>query len=193
MNTKELTSPSAVLFNCVEELKDSMNQVTPDSFSNIETYEIDCNLLPSFEDGFLSSKDTETLLRTLEKSNTLPAVYWFEIVSDHTAKIIYDPYPAIKRESIRSLPAFKIGFKNWDSKILYVGKVKNNISGRMFVHLGYHAKVTYQGLHLCHWSHLTGLKLRLNIIYLPQNLGILTSVFEMQLAASLNPILGKHK
>lgn len=192
MNNIELASPSSVLFNYVEELKESINQVTSDSFNNIETHEIDCGLMPSFEQGFLASKHTETFILELKKNNK-PAVYWFEVSSEHSAKDIYDPYPDLKKGSERNLPAFKKGFKSWQSKVLYVGKVKNNLSGRMFVHLGYHPKKTIQGLQLCHWTHQAGLKLKIHIIYLPENLEMLAGVLEFQLSRFLNPILGKHK
>lgn len=153
----------------------------------VETYDLDCNTLPLTLDEFNKKSAFITEIAT---NYTKPAVYWFEITSESDTKEIYD-FVAQQTNSDRKYPAYKKTFNNDESNILYVGKVKNNLAGRMRMHLGFER--TGQGLQICHWPHKTGLILKLHVIYLPENLEMLANVFELKLASALNPILGKHK
>jgi len=125
-----------------------------------------------------------------------PAVYWIEIKSEHSAEQIRTGYQNLKMIiGDRKIPAIN---KHYDkeSKILYVGKGKFLLAGRMYIHLGYEQRPVMQGLNLCRWDYtgeLTGLQLQLNIIYLPKNLEMLASVLELKIARKLRPILGKHR
>ncbi|CAH0280672.1 hypothetical protein SRABI27_03765 [Pedobacter sp. Bi27] len=174
-------------------------QQNPQIFDSIISMDIACDQLAPLAEGVHASAESDRICRVLHNNglNEAPAVYWFEIISDHTADQIRNSYIQ-HRETIgeRKMPAI---YKNYqqDSKILYVGKGNTNISGRMFLHLGYEPKqIHLQGLQLCHWDYLSelkGLVLRLNIVYLPLNMTALTSVFEYHLAKTLKPILGKHR
>lgn len=123
--------------------------------------------------------------------NNAPAIYWIEILSEHTAKDILYFYGDFKKSLIRKTPAYNKGFNNWNTKVLYVGKAQANIAGRMIIHLGYEGRDNMQGLQLCHWKHIQSLRIRLNVIYLSSSLSMLAQVFENQLAKRLKPILGR--
>lgn len=186
-------TPSLILSEYTLHLQLLLNDFDKNVFNDILSFEIDCTSMPEFEQkGYEKSTELKPLILTLDGNgrNSDPAVYWFEITSKHTAKDIHHPYAQFRIQSPRAIPAFKKGFREWESKILYVGKVKNNIAGRMIIHLGYETK--YQGLRLCDWRHIQGLKLKLNVIYLPTEFEPLAKVFELQLAKTLHPILGKH-
>lgn len=186
-------SASSLLSTYATGLRDSINQLTTTSFDNIHTYELDCTLLNDFGHKPIQCETTLKFITDIEEHNHLPAVYWFEITSDHDSKEIYQSVVELKKTSVRNMPAYKKLFSTWTSKVLYVGKVKNNLAGRMLLHLGYNTTPSVQGLQLCHWPNKDGLKLKLNVIYLPQDLDMLAGVFELKLAGHLNPILGKHR
>lgn len=165
-------------------------------FNITYSIEINCNTLPEpalskkifehrkFKDFFLE-------LQKIEK----PIVYWFEISSKHTAesvRLLMSKYRSKKKR--KNFPAMKKTF-NPQSKTIYVGKMKRDIKGRMFVHLGYYIVPGTQGLQLSHWAKGTGLKVRLNIVQLPfddetANLG---AHYELELAKMLTPLAGKHR
>lgn len=170
------------LTSYIEELKtalDSENALTP------ATYDLDCTDLPYTLDEFNSGSTFITDIAVFYES---PAVYWFDIESDHKSQDLYD---YIAKQPKGRFPAFKKPPFKCTSRTLYVGKAKDNLAGRLRMHLGF--EKTGQGLQLCHWPHKKGLKLKLNVIYLPIELQPLASVFELKVAQKLNPILGKHK
>jgi hypothetical protein len=198
MTTSELISISTSLDKYARGLKESLNLLKVDSFQQVFSYDLDCGILPDFVTGFQSCEKTRRFIDSIEGENgsanrDSPAVYWFEVTSNHSAKEIYKSVVDLKKTTDRNLPAHKKMFRAWDSTIVYVGKVKSNLAGRMLLHLGYNGKPSVQGLQLCHWVSKEGLKLRLNVIYLPENLAVLAGIFELELAKDLNPILGKHR
>jgi len=191
-------NPSKVLNDYSVYLRNSFINLDMSVFDDVLSFNIDCSTLPPFSHfGFNQSSELNAIISTLDGNgrNGDSAVYWIEVVSQHSAKDLHEPYGAFKNELMRSLPAYKKTFNKWDSRVLYVGKAKSNIAGRMVLHLGYEARPNLQGLQLCHWNYnhkLQDLKLQLNIIYLPKELAALAQVFELQLAKALHPILGKH-
>jgi hypothetical protein len=192
MLTSNQHSVSSLLSSYATGLRESINQLTSTSFDNIFSYDLDCTLLNDFGKQSIQCETTLKFIKDIEEHNHLPAVYWFEIVSDHDSKEIYTSVVDLKKTSIRNMPAFKKHLKDYSS-VLYVGKVKKNLAGRMLLHLGYNTAPSVQGLQLCHWPNKDGLNLKLNVIYLPQDLDMLAGVFEVQIAKELNPILGKHR
>lgn len=193
MEQIQLTSLSSSLKLYASDLKESISQLSDNAFNKIETYELDCNSLPTIENGWKSGVEATQFISLIEPQYENPAIYWFEITSLHSARDIYDYVIELKEQKLRNLPAHKKLFSSWDSNILYVGKVKSNLAGRMLLHLGYGNAPSVQGLQLCHWLKHKDLKLKLNVIYLPKNLDVLAGVFELQLARQLKPILGKHR
>lgn len=122
-----------------------------------------------------------------------PVLYWFEIVSDHQSRDIYNTLVHLKTNLNRNLPAYKKTVRDWQSNILYVGKVKKQFCGRITVHLGYYANPHTQGLQLCHWAQNEKLKLRLHYVLFPFELTDLIGLYENALALELRPLFGKHK
>lgn len=192
--SKTLKDYNATLLGMLEKLKDS-----PETFENIVTIEVDCDQLAPFGLGAESSPESAKVFRNLHNNslNGSPAVYWFEITSAHTASQIRQGFEYLKTSiGNRKIPAANKSY-DLNSRVLYVGKGISNISGRMFLHFGYEPKYVHlQGLQLCHWDYageLKGLNLRLNIIYLPNEMSMLAPLFENKLAEVLRPILGRHR
>lgn len=182
------------LFKYSQEIASSLNILQPNAFDNVQSLELDCRNLPqrgSEGNCFFHPTTSEFFKPLLEVSG--PALYWFHVLSNHTAKDFLEMIPTLKKDIDRNVPAYKKGFCNWQSKVLYVGKVKSNISGRMVVHLGYYTNPNTQGLQLCYWAQSLNLKVRLNYIILPEALKEMAGLFERKLASNLCPILGKHK
>jgi hypothetical protein len=175
-------------------IADALKQHSDSIFQDVKTYDIDCSSMPAFEHfGFKKSPHLNEVIYNLDSyRNSDPAIYWIEILSEHSAKDIHIPYGGFKKSLVRKTPAYNKGFNNWGTKILYVGKAQSNIAGRMILHLGYEGRDNLQGLQLCHWKHIQNLRIRLNVIYLPSSLAMLAQVFENQLAKILKPILGRH-
>jgi len=177
---------------------ESLNTLDQSIFDEVITLDIDCEQLASLEMGCHGTSESDKVFEKLHNNgmNGRPAIYWFEITSDHTAEMIRNSYSLLKeRIGSRTIPAINKVYDR-DSKVLYVGKGQANISGRMFLHLGYQKMGQSQGLQLSHWDYLgelKGLKLRINIIYLPAEMKALCSVYELKIAQEFHPILGKHR
>ncbi|MFD2967747.1 hypothetical protein [Sphingobacterium bambusae] len=193
-----MKDPIQSLNNAKDLMVNALSKLKSDDLRDTVTIEIACEKLAAFDLGCQGTEESSKIFRTLHNNgcNDLPAVYWFEIISEHSAQQIREQYSVLK-ESIgtRTIPSFN---KRYDktSKILYVGKGKQNISGRMFLHLGYEKqKINLQGLQLCHWDYsgvLKGLTLRLNIVYFPKDFREIVPYFERSLAKDILPLIGRH-
>ncbi|MFD2943288.1 hypothetical protein [Flavobacterium notoginsengisoli] len=95
------------------------------------------------------------------------------------------------RENSKVVPAIKKNFPK--SKVLYVGKVKKGIWGRLAQHLGYYKTTRAQGLQLFSWTKGTNVSLKMNILEFEYEMADYIGVLENKLAEELKPILGKHK
>jgi hypothetical protein len=182
------------LYNYSLDLITALKQLTQQTFTNVSACDIDCTDLPLHENtpNCIYENSLEGFFKIFENINC-PCLYWFEITSSHSAKELHDLIPGLNSKIDRNVPSYRKGFSNWDSRILYVGKVKTKISDRMVLHLGYGRNKRTQGLQLSHWAKDIGLKLRLNYIILPDSLKELASSLELHLAKELHPIYGKHK
>lgn len=156
--------------------------------------ELDCRLLPTYgkESDCRHHTNLKGFFGPLMKIGG-PALYWFEITSKNSARELHEKIQTLKQKIDRNVPAFRKGFNSWDSKVLYVGKVKSSLAGRMVTHLGYYRNKNTQGLQLCHWAQKSGLSLRLNYIELPLEVSDMAGLLETKLAKQLNPIFGKHR
>lgn len=190
-----MNNASSILQTCSKDLLKNLQKFQDETFEKVLSFDVDCETLIPFPPG---KHGSDAIFHQLHNfNNDHPAVYWFEISSKHTAKNIRDAYPDIQaRAGARKTPSIYKG-QTFESKVLYVGKGKKNISGRMFLHFGFEPKkINLQGLQLCYWDFnttLKGLKLKLNIIYLPKEMVLFTPIFERCLADSLKPILGRHQ
>lgn len=190
-----MINASSILQMCSEDLLKDLQNFQKETFEEVLSFDVECETLIPFPAGKHGSDKIFYQLHNFK--NDHPAVYWFEISSSHTAKDIRDAYPGIQScAGARKTPSIYKG-QTFESKVLYVGKGKKNISGRMFLHFGFEPKkLNLQGLQLCHWDFntaLKGLKLKLHIIYLPKEMVHFIAIFERCLADNLKPILGRHQ
>ncbi len=136
--------------------------------------------------------------------NDLPAIYYFEILSEHSQKTIiekirfykknaYDKNNNdVKRRSICKIP--KKNDENFNnepnSRCLYCGSIKIGLHKRFKEHLGFGNESTYS-LQLVHWAKDIILRLNFHYAYLEKNKEY-TELLEEALTDYLNPLLGKH-
>lgn len=79
-----------------------------------------------------------------------------------------------------------------ETNILYVGKVKSNIGGRLATHFGY-ANPKTGGLQLKYWAKSINLELTVTIITFKDDIGDYLNPLELYLTKKLRPIIGKSK
>lgn len=181
------------LFNYAQHLGSELLSVSQSTFTNNKLNLI-CETLPlrgqegDCREHFLLKPFFDPI-----KSVESPVVYWMEIISDHSAEQLWKRMQSIKKESQQSFPSIRKKWNDLDSRILYVGKSKTDLSGRMVAHLGYHRNQNTQGLQLCHWANSMKLILTLNYIVLPISFIDTVELFENELARKLKPVFGKHR
>lgn len=116
-------------------------------------------------------------------------LYFFEF-HDISANDIYDAYI-----NIENIERNKSGIRNkpdFDTNILYVGKVKKGLGARLSTHFGYaHSKTG--GLQLKYWAKKIGLKLTVHFIVFDENIGDYINPLELELTKKLKPLIGKSK
>lgn len=193
-----MINSSQILKEHTQLLIQTLQNVEETGFNENVSLEIDCENLAKFSEGCHGTEESKKVFTLLHNNglNKRPAVYWFEIISDHTGENIRSHYEQLKLKiGSRTIPATNNKYEV-ASKVLYVGKGVSNLSGRMFMHLGYEKNDKQQGLQLCHWDYtgeLKGLKIKLNIMYLSVDLKDIAPLYELKLAKELKPILGRHK
>lgn len=100
----------------------------------IREYYIDCSYLDDYNlIDIRNSERFEPLFKDIKEVSGL-TLYYFEIISNHSSIEIVNGIRAYSlTESSKSIPAIKAKFPN--SQILYVGKVKKHMWGRLIQHL----------------------------------------------------------
>lgn len=167
-------------------------KVSDNGSKNIKEFYIDCSTLEDFNSVDITKSEKHKLLFDDIKKITGPSLYYFEILSDHAADNIVSKLQAYsKTENAKAVPATKKNFAS--SKILYVGKVKRHMWGRLIQHLGFYKVRFTQGLQLFHWAKDLSLSLKLTVLEFEPEMANLMTVLESELANELKPILGKHK
>jgi hypothetical protein len=158
---------------------------------------IDCKQLPKpvWQKGVELPKGIDQYFKTL-KDRTRPYLYFFEILNSNSSTIL-DTYKAFKsenekiKEGKRNSPTLKKRPPK-DTNILYVGKVKKDMYGRLYVHLGYYHNGFTAGLQLVCWAKDIDLKLKLHLFSFSPNMQEFVTPLELPLARALNPLIGKH-
>lgn len=161
-------------------------------FVNYRSELIACNLLDLkyLSEDIRYSVDFKHVFDNLRKE--APTLYVFEIISEHDISEVKAKYVEYASHGDRRTAAF-FKTKNEGSKILYVGKVKQNNEGRFVAHLGVGLKPVWHGLQLAHWAKDLGIKLKLHIFEFEQDMNEnLLSAIESEAAKILNPLIGKH-
>jgi hypothetical protein len=179
------------LINSAFSLQTLANSINEKSFQNRYTLSIDCEYLPEISPDEDCQKEPSLyrLFKAIAEIHE-PTVYWFTVKSHHDSKQIYDKMLSARKGIKRRFPA-QMEYAG-TSKVLYVGKVNNDLSSRMVTHLGYDERPNQQGLQLFHWAKKMGLKLELNCIVLKKELIDFIYFFEAQLSQDLKPIIGKY-
>ena len=81
---------------------------------------------------------------------------------------------------------------NFETQMLYLGKVKKDLAARFATHFGY-ANSQTGGLQLRFWAKHIGLKLEVNILVFDDNLDDFINPLELELTQELKPLIGKSK
>lgn len=157
----------------------------------IYQFDIDCYEMKDYNFvNVLKESDFSHIFDVVTKISG-PCLYYFEIKSNHSAEEIVKRVTEYRlTQDSKAVPAIKRNFPK--SKILYVGKVKKGIWGRLVQHLGYYKVQRTQGLQLFHWTKGTNVLLKMNILEFEQEMADYMGVLENKLANELKPILGKH-
>lgn len=119
-----------------------------------------------------------------------PVVYVFELCPPSSPSAILAA--ARTYEGKRAMPALR---RNIDetSPVLYVGKVKKALWGRVIQHLGFSRTAGTQGLQLYHWTRGMALELKLTAFEFEADMAELLPLVERAVAKQLKPLLGKHQ
>lgn len=158
-------------------------------------FDLDCSKLPkpSWSKDSPIPKSLNYIFDVLPKNK--PCLYYFEIISPNTTKIL-DAYKFfLKSEEVKKKPRRSAALKKnppLESTNLYVGKVKYDIWGRMMVHLGYYYVEATAGLQLACWAKDAKLKLKIHIYVFEKEMANFVSPLELPLARTLKPLIGKH-
>lgn len=154
---------------------------------------IDCNDLDDYND--IDVRQSEKFKKIFDQliNVTGPTLYWFEIISDVKPQQVIEKLVAYKNESsAKATPAIKANI-GYDSKTLYVGKVKKAFWGRLVQHLGFYKVEGTQGLQLFYWAKELSLILKLNVIEFDHDMADFMPVFEYEFAKKLRPLAGRHR
>lgn len=171
----------------------SLEQVRKNGIRKELNFNINCSELEDYSNiDIRQSEKYKGIFGELANA-TGPILYWFEIVSETESKAVIDSLSRYKKDvKIRTTPALKTKV-NYDSKILYVGKVKNGFWGRLIQHLGYYKGKETQGLQLYHWAKGLGLTLKVNVLEFDENMADLMPIIEYAFAKHFQPLVGKHR
>ena len=166
-----------------------LNHVELNGVKRNETIDIDCSMLAMWEIDYKGKY--KTIFNTQYDING-PAFYWFEIISPtDLGKIESYINTYVYLEDCKAFPAMKNKL-DYNTKALYVGKVKNNFWNRIVQHLGFNPSKDTQGLQLFHWTAGLDLKLKLHVYEFETDMAGLMPIIENGMAKQLNPLLGKH-
>lgn len=177
--------------NSAREMSAVLGNLSNNGAKRIEEFTIYCSQLDDYNlDDITLSGKYKSLFEELKRLDG-PCLYYFEIFSNNSSEEIVDAISNYRNcKNARPTPAIKSNYNR--SKILYVGKVKRLMWGRLIQHLGFHKAVQNQGLQLFYWAKIISLELKLVVIEFRPEMENLMEIMEFQLAQELKPIIGKH-
>jgi hypothetical protein len=157
------------------------------------SFTISCGDLDDFNFvDIRKSEKFESIFKQLQELSG-PTLYWFEIISDTDTKQVVESLKNYKTsKDAKATPALKAKI-NYDSKVLYVGKVKGTFWGRLIQHLGFFKVNGTQGLQLFYWAKDLSLNLKINIFVFDNNMADIMPIVEYTFAKRLQPLVGKHQ
>lgn len=154
-------------------------------------YHIKCeNLEDYLNKDITKSAQYQNLFQNLIQMKG-PVLYWYEITSSHSNNNIITALKEYKQKKLRVTPVIYKSYDR-DTRILYVGKCKENFWGRVIQHLGYYKTPTTQGLQLFHWAKELRLEVKLNALEFAPDMKDIMPVVELFFAKQLHPLVGKH-
>jgi hypothetical protein len=161
----------------------------------IKTFDIDCTEL-NYNSKDVHICDSRYFKKNFDELKTFekyPTVYWFEFdTTFHSPEDLFHIFKNHKENiSKRNLPAIYKNSRN--TNILYLGKSKSCLWGRLLLHLGFHDDKHSQGLVLNEWSTNLNLKLTFNYCVFNENMSDLITLYELKLAQQTKPLIGKHR
>ena len=164
-----------------------------DSYKYV-TCDINCAILP--DPIWEKNKPLPTTINNILvqfPENNLPALYYFEIIGDLDKVNILKAYKEMKSnpQINRASSALKKS-PPLDTIVLYAGKVKKNIQGRLKVHLGYYHNGDTSGLQLVCWAKNIELELRFHVFQFDEEMAPFIGSLELSFSNSLNPMIGKQ-
>lgn len=157
------------------------------------SYTINCGDLADY--NFVDIRDSAEFKKIFDQLKEVsgPTLYWFEITSDSDTKQLIESLKYYKASSnAKATPALKTKI-NYDSKVLYVGKVKGTFWGRLIQHLGFFKVNGTQGLQLFYWAKDISLSLKVNIFVFDNNMADIMPIIEYTFAKRFQPLVGKHQ
>lgn len=157
------------------------------------SFTFNCSDLDDY--NFIDIRESEKFKQIFDQLKDLngPTLYWFEIISDtDTKKVIASLNNYKISKNAKATPALKTKIC-YDSKTLYVGKVKGTFWGRLIQHLGFFKVNGTQGLQLFYWAKDLSLKLKVNIFVFDNNMADIIPIVEYTFAKRLQPLIGKHQ
>ncbi|MBF6653977.1 hypothetical protein C3B47_14050 [Flavobacterium columnare] len=163
--------------------------------SRIKSFEMDCNKLNFDFDNIDICEDPyfKEMFDELKLVTDYPTVYWFEFdTNKHSSEHLFNIFKNYKENiTKRNPPAIYKYFRN--TNILYIGKSKSCLWGRLLLHLGFHRDKHSQGLILNEWAHNIDLKLKFNYCVFNREMVDLIALYELKLAQNNKPLIGKHQ
>ncbi|HPQ35644.1 MAG TPA: hypothetical protein PK563_14220 [Tenuifilaceae bacterium] len=123
--------------------------------------------------------------------NKKPCLYFFEFKAGLSETILAKYREYRLKDNLRNKSSIK-SKPNTNTNILYVGKVKSNVGGRLSTHFGY-ANPQIGGLQLKHWAKDIDLKLEVHLIIFHEDIGNFINPLELELTRALNPLIGNSK
>jgi len=157
------------------------------------SFTVDCSDLDDYNHVDIRESDKFKLIFDELKNASGPTLYWIDVVSDTDTKKIIEALNNYKTsDKPKATPALKSNI-DYNSKTLYVGKVKGTFWGRLIQHLGFFKVNATQGLQLFYWTKELSLTLRCNILEFDNNMADTMPIIEYAFAGRLHPLIGKHK
>lgn len=195
MNKSVKKNKTDVFKQTIKEGVDAYQNVLSKNNYSYLKFNLDCSkfVTPTWVKGHPLPKNLDYIFDKLPKHK--PCLYYFEILNSDASTILKSYVDFLKKEKPKSKPRVAVALKKappLDSSILYVGKVKYDIKGRMMVHFGYYHIGATAGLHLYCWAKAIKLKLKIHIYIFEKEMANFVSPLELPFARNLKPLFGKH-
>lgn len=177
----------------IDETISNLNQVRINGVKKELSFTINCGDLDDFNYNDIRQSDKFKSIFDQLKDACGPTLYWFEIISDTTSRDIINALSEYKVSlDSKATPALRSKI-NYESRTLYVGKVKGSFWGRLITHLGFLKVNQTQGLQLFYWAKSLSLELKVHLLEFDDNMADIIPIIEYAFAKHLKPLAGKHK